>query len=238
MSGVFICYRRGAASFVAGRLSDVLVSEFGTDCVFMDVDAIEPGLDFLRVVEHAVETCDVLLAVIDPTWLSSTDDAGRRRLDDPEDVVRFEIATALRRDVRVVPVLALGATMPRREDLPEDLAPLARRNAIVLTHARWHADMQPLVAVLQRELGAGPAEVGRIYEGKVVDIKEFGAFVELFPGMEALCHVSELDDEYVNSPDDVVQLGDRIRVKCIHVDPSGRVKVSRKAVIVDEKRSQ
>ena len=79
------------------------------------------------------------------------------------------------------------------------------------------------------------AEIGRDYVGKVISIKDFGAFVEIAPGMEALCHVSELDDAYVERPDDVVQLGDEIKVRCINVDPTGKVKVSRKAVIREEK---
>ena len=79
------------------------------------------------------------------------------------------------------------------------------------------------------------AEIGKDYMGKVISIKDFGAFVEIAPGMEALCHVSELDDGYVDRPEDVVQMGDEIKVKCINVDPSGKVKVSRKAVIREEK---
>jgi polyribonucleotide nucleotidyltransferase len=81
----------------------------------------------------------------------------------------------------------------------------------------------------------GEAELGKIYEGKVVSIKEFGAFVELAPGMEGLVHVSELDDGYVANPEDVVKVGDVIKVKCVHVDPMGKVKLSRKAVIREEK---
>jgi len=81
----------------------------------------------------------------------------------------------------------------------------------------------------------GEAELGKIYEGKVVSIKEFGAFVELAPGMEGLVHVSELDDGYVANPEDVVKVGDVIKVKCLYVDPMGKVKLSRKAVIREEK---
>ena len=81
----------------------------------------------------------------------------------------------------------------------------------------------------------GEAEIGKIYEGRVVSIKEFGAFVELAPGMEGLVHVSELADEYVGNPEDVVKVGDVIKVKCVHVDSMGKVKLSRKAVIREEK---
>ncbi len=79
------------------------------------------------------------------------------------------------------------------------------------------------------------AKIGETYTGKVISVKEFGAFLEIAPGMEALCHVSELDDGYVERPEDVVQLGDVLTVRCINVDPSGKVKVSRKAIIREEK---
>ena len=81
----------------------------------------------------------------------------------------------------------------------------------------------------------GDAEVGKIYDGKVVSIKEFGAFVELAPGLEGLVHVSELDDDYVANPEDVVQVGDMVKVKCVYVDGGVKIKLSRKAVIRAEK---
>jgi len=90
--------------------------------VFIDVASIEPGVDFAEVITRAVGSCDVLLAVIGPGWLTAPDEAGQRRLDDPDDLVRLEVEAALARDVRVIPVLVEDATMPRRKDLPEDLA--------------------------------------------------------------------------------------------------------------------
>ncbi len=81
---------------------------------------------------------------------------------------------------------------------------------------------------------AEDVQVGRIYEGKVISIKDFGAFVELAPGQDGLCHISELDDTYVKNVNDVVQIGQKIRVKVINVDDQGRVKLSRKAVLREE----
>jgi polyribonucleotide nucleotidyltransferase len=78
------------------------------------------------------------------------------------------------------------------------------------------------------------AEVGKTYAGKVVSIKEFGAFVELAPGLDGLVHVSELSDGYVDKVEEVVNLGDEVKVKCISIDDSGRVKLSRKAVLEEE----
>ena len=127
---VFISYRRQESSGLAGRLYDRLAARFGDDQVFMDVDTIALGVDFAEVITQAVSTCEVLLAVIGPRWLTATDEDGRRRLDDPDDLVRLEIAAALERDIRVIPILVEGAVMPRRQQLPEALAGLARRNAL------------------------------------------------------------------------------------------------------------
>ena len=87
-------------------------------------------MDFIRTIEEAVAACDVLLAVIGERWLTATDEEGRRRLDNPEDFVRIEIATALKRGIRVIPVLVDGASMPRSGDLPNDLQSLVRRQAL------------------------------------------------------------------------------------------------------------
>lgn len=79
-------------------------------------------------------------------------------------------------------------------------------------------------------------EVGKIYRGKVVTIKEFGAFVEVFPGKDGLCHVSELANFRVKQVEDIVKMGDEIWVKCIGVDEKGRVKLSRKAAMEERDR--
>jgi TIR domain len=96
-SRVFISYRRQESSGLAGRLYDWLAARFGNDQVFMDVDTIALGVDFAEVITQAVSTCQVLLAVIGPRWLDLTDENGQRRLDDPNDIVRLEIAAALER---------------------------------------------------------------------------------------------------------------------------------------------
>jgi hypothetical protein len=119
MSGqIFISYRRDDSSAWAGRLSDRLSSHFPSNQIFMDVDTIEPGIDFVEAIEESVGSCDVLIAVIGTHWLTSSNRDGRRRLEIPEDSVRVEIATALKRGIRVIPVLVEGATMPEVSDLP------------------------------------------------------------------------------------------------------------------------
>jgi streptogramin lyase len=164
MPDVFISYRRGDAAGHAGRVYDGLNSRFHRSRVFMDVDAIEPGVDFVERIQLAVASCDVLLVLIGETWIDMRAADGTRRLDEPEDFVRLEVAAALARDVRVVPVLVEGAAMPGPDDLPEDIRPLARRNAIELSDARWHYDMSRLIQAVERAgkerrdgAGASPA---------------------------------------------------------------------------------
>lgn len=118
----------------------------------MDVAAIEPGRDFRKAIDKSVASCSVLLAMIGQGWLNSTDAQGNRRLDDANDFVRIELASALRRDIPVVPVLVQGAKMPRVEQLPDDLKELAYRNAVELTHARWKSDVQVLLRALEPHL--------------------------------------------------------------------------------------
>jgi hypothetical protein len=118
----------------------------------LDVDNIAPGLDFARVLNERVGECDVLLAVIGKSWIDTRDGAGKRRLEDPDDFVRIEIASALAQNKRVIPVLVGDAPMPRPDELPLALKPLARRNAVRLTHERFRSDVQGLIKALQNAL--------------------------------------------------------------------------------------
>src|SRR4029077_9845953 len=98
MSGqIFISYRRDEASAWARLLNDRLFQKFPETKIFMDVDTLEPGVDFIEAIEQAVGACDALIVVIGNRWLTSSDPGGRRRLDIPEDSVRIEVSTALRR---------------------------------------------------------------------------------------------------------------------------------------------
>jgi hypothetical protein len=159
---IFISYRRDDSSGSTGRLYDRLALDFPTDNLFIDVDAIAPGVDFVDEIARRVESCDVLLAVIGRGWQTAIDKQGRRRIDDPTDFVRIEIATALRGDVRVIPVLVDGATMPMADQLPSDLEPLVRRNAVELSHHRFAADVKRLARALAREPGVAAPPVARV----------------------------------------------------------------------------
>jgi TIR domain len=149
MGAIFISYRRDDTEGQAGRLFEDLSRQFGRGAVFMDVAAIEPGRDFRRVIDQQVAACGVLLALIGRKWIDAVDEVGNRRLNDPMDFVRLETASALRRDIPVVPVLVHGARMPRAEQLPDELKEFAFRNAVELTHARWDSDVQVLVRALR-----------------------------------------------------------------------------------------
>jgi hypothetical protein len=124
----------------------------------MDVAALEPGRDFRKAIDQSVATCSVLLAMIGQDWLDLKDSRGGRRLEDPNDFVRIELASALRRDIPVVPVLVRGAKMPHVEQLPDDLKELAYRNAVELTHARWKSDVQVLLQALRPYLDVPEAD--------------------------------------------------------------------------------
>lgn len=124
------------------------------DQVFIDVDMIEPGVDFAEAISRAVAACQVPVAVIGPKWLTAIDQRGRRRLDDPDDLVRLGIEAALARDVRVIPILVGDAVMPDRDDLPESLAGLARRNALLIRQESFHSDAGRLVTTIERVLAA------------------------------------------------------------------------------------
>lgn len=148
---VFICYRREETAPYAGRIYDAMVARFGEDNVFMDVD-MAPGVDFERRITEVVSGCVALLIVMGPRWAEAAED-GHRRLDNPGDFVRLEVETGLNRpEVTPIPVLVGGARMPRREDLPEDIRGIARRNAIELSDGRWSYDVGRLMGTLDELL--------------------------------------------------------------------------------------
>lgn len=151
MPGIFISYRRIDTQASAGHLFSDLNRAFGVAHVFMDINGgIPRGADFEQVLTATLTECDALLALIGPDWLSCIGRDGRRRLDVDEDWVRNEIATALRRNVPVFPVLFDGAHLPCEEELPEDLHALCKKNAAEVTDRRWDYDIHELVKDLIR----------------------------------------------------------------------------------------
>jgi hypothetical protein len=153
MVDIFVCYRREDAQWSAGRINDKLVHAFGSHRVFFDTVTIRPGEDFVEVLGTMVGGCRVLLAVIGPRWL----DILNRRLKDDNDFVRIEIAEALRRNVRVVPVLIDGASSPPAERLPAEITALSRRHAAQIRGDTFHTDVSGLIEFLKEFLDAASA---------------------------------------------------------------------------------
>jgi len=151
---VFISYRRDDSAGYAGRILDRLEREFGANVLFMDVDSIPLGSNFVKILHERVASCSVLLAIVGPKWLDARDEEGNRRLDNPNDFVRVEIAAALQRGIPVIPILLDGAKTPKSDQLPEDLKELALRNGLDVRHTSFHVDMNRLVAELKRESGS------------------------------------------------------------------------------------
>jgi len=146
---IFISYRRDDSAFAARGVHDRLEREFGRESLFMDVDAVRLGVDFVEKIGAEVAKCDVLLAIIGPYWLEANDKESNRRLDNGHDFVRIEIAATLKRNIPVIPILLEGTLMPKAERLPDELKGLARRNGLDVRHASFHSDMDRLVRGLR-----------------------------------------------------------------------------------------
>jgi TIR domain len=145
---VFICYRREDTAAHAGRLYDSMVARFGERNVFMDVD-IAPGANFVDRITEVVSGCVVLILVMGPRWATAEDEDGEARLANPDDFVRLELETALRRpEVTPIPCLVSGARMPKRDELPPELHPITLRNALELSDMRWSSDVERLHSTL------------------------------------------------------------------------------------------
>ena len=122
----------------------------------MDVDTIEPGADFVARISEEVARCNVFLAIIGRQWLTAEDTQGKRRIDDPNDYLALEIATALKREIPIIPVLVDAAVMPQPEDLPGSLVGLTRRNAARLDHETFRTDVQPILDTIKKALLSSP----------------------------------------------------------------------------------
>jgi TIR domain-containing protein len=146
---VFISYRRADSAGHAGRVHDRLEQEFGPDLLFMDVEAIPLGVDFVKALGEEVAKCEVLLAIIGPGWLDTRDEEGHRRLENPHDFVRIEIAAALKRNIPVIPILPEGTALPKAGQLPDDLKNLILRNGLNVRYASFHRDMGKLIQALR-----------------------------------------------------------------------------------------
>jgi hypothetical protein len=150
---VFISYRVKDTAAATGRLVDALKQRLDEDQVFMDIDKLEPGVDFTEVISRSLDTCDVMLAIIGPDWSGYNPDTKKFRIQESNDWVRLELATALKRKIRVVPVLVDEGVLPDEADLPEELHPLLRRQSYELSNKRWKYDTDQLITFLENTCG-------------------------------------------------------------------------------------
>jgi hypothetical protein len=213
--GIFISYRREETSGQSGRLGDKLGEHFGEHRIFRDVESIDPGLDFVEAIERALESCAAMLVVIGRNWVTELKE---HEQTGQEDYSRVEVATALERDdVRVIPVLVLGAAMPRADELPSDLAALSYRNAIELHENSWRYDVQRLTTKLeqvagvtrQKEQPTGDQEASEV---AARNIKEtISNFLEFLQGR----HIWREGEEfrYIAEPEKMRESADAIRVR-------------------------
>ena len=208
--GIFISYRREEAAAYARVLKVALKGRFPDAKVFMDVDSIEAGLDFREEIREAVGSCAVLVALVSPQWATLKGKRGPRRLDDPDDFVRFELSTALDRHVPVIPVLVDGARPLRRPELPSELQRLARLQALELSlDDRYQYDADRLFNVIQLALIV-PGGTGRLpgLEWRVRVAEQ----VEDAAGACAIYAELAREQERVSGPDDPATLAARANV--------------------------
>ncbi len=152
---IFINYRRADTKWAAARLFDDLGRRFGPDRLYMDVDSIPAGADFVTHLSEHVDRCAAVLVLIGREWLTLETPGGQRRIDDPSDFVTFEITRALERGIPVVPVLVDGATMPEAEEMPEAIRPLCRRQAVRIGHESYRGDFDQIAASIAPLVGGG-----------------------------------------------------------------------------------
>lgn len=158
-NAIFISYRRSDSQDITGRIYEYLQRHFGAAAVFRDVYSIPYGDDYRLHLQENAQSAQVTVVVIGPDWLTAADASHNRRLDNPNDWVRIEVATALSRNIPVVPLLVDGARMPEEASLPDDLKPLAHRNAaLARPDPDFVADMERLITQLEKIVAPSAAE--------------------------------------------------------------------------------
>jgi len=146
---IFISYRRSDSQPWTGRLADDLREYFGSERIYRDLDSSRSAQDYVRQIEEGLTASRVVIAVLGPQWLDSRYQDGRRRLDDPEDLVRLELERSLASGIAVVPVVVGNATVPRLSDLPASLGTLSRLQAQRLSDEDWAYDFGRLLETLE-----------------------------------------------------------------------------------------
>ena len=172
---IFITYRRNDTDGHAGRLYADLTGPFPKKNVFFDIDTLKAGDEFPAEIERTIQECEALIALIGRNWLTIKE-GDRRRIDDPEDLVRREIAAALKRKIVVIPVLVQNALMPDEDDLPQELKRLVHRNAIIVSDHRWDYDVKQLINRLK-------SVAPRDFSGEILPWPKIGVALIGFVGL-------------------------------------------------------
>lgn len=146
---IFINYRKDDSSWNALALYNELQKYFPRESIFKDFNTIRPGDDFVVSIQKALSNCNVLLVVMSKNWLEVTDKNGNRRINDPDDLVRIEIATAIDRNIQVIPVLFDNIPMPTSSELPDNLKSLPRRQFVEIETTRFEADVKKLADAIK-----------------------------------------------------------------------------------------
>ena len=149
---IFINYRKADSNWNALALYNELQKYFQKEQLFKDFNTMHGGDDFVVSIENALQKCDVLLVIIGKEWIDIKNSAGFRRLDLEDDFVRLEIATALGRNIRVIPVLFDNTPMPESHELPDNLKMLSRRQSVEIDNKRFEDDVRKLVTEINRGL--------------------------------------------------------------------------------------
>ena len=152
-SNIFINYRKEDSRWNTQALYNELLKYFPKESIFKDFNTIGLGEDYIESINKALEQCDVLLVIIGKNWVEIKNQKGITRLQDPKDLVRAEIATALKRNIKVIPVLFDNIEMFDEQDLPEDLRPITRRQYISVSDIKFDSDVQKLAEAIKGILG-------------------------------------------------------------------------------------
>jgi len=222
---IFICYRRhGEGSGYGGRVADKLVKHFGLNQCFRDIENIEAGVDFVDSITNAVGVCEVLVVVIGPDWTTQKDAYNRPRIQDPTDFVRLEVGAALKRNIRVIPLLVGGAQLPVEDDLPEDIKTLPRRQAHELTDTRWDYDTDQLIRAIESIgiKGKSPADQEALNRRMKIGATVVLTSVVVLLGMFLL---AQLTDQTVDqSPDKSIEGDSRVESLTVQLEAEQRAK--------------
>lgn len=175
-SKIFINYRKDDSPWNSLALYQELIRHFGKDNIFKDFNTILPGADFVESIEEALKSCDVLLVLISESWANIKDKNGNLRINNDDDFVRIEIATALKQNIKVIPVLFDNAVLPHASELPEDLKNLSRRQSIEIDKTRFEADTTKLVETIKKILASNQGRENTAVHSQTENIKELQPF--------------------------------------------------------------